>query len=81
MKTTPQLFCVAEDWMLLEGGILYGFTRTKIVAKINLYCKSTQHDFGNCRAGCFVCILFLAYFIEFDILRKTRLDVNVLFSF
>ena len=27
MKTTPQLFCVAEDWMLLEGGVLYGFTR------------------------------------------------------
>ena len=27
MKTTPQLSCVAEDWMLLEGGVLYGFTR------------------------------------------------------
>ena len=22
----PQLFCVAEDWMLLVGGVLYGFT-------------------------------------------------------
>ena len=30
MKTTPQLFCVAEDWMLLEGGVLYGFTRVKL---------------------------------------------------
>ena len=27
MKTTPQLSCVAEDWMLLGGGVLYGFTR------------------------------------------------------
>ena len=27
MKTTQQLFCVAEVWMLLEGGVLYGFTR------------------------------------------------------
>ena len=26
MKTTPQHFCVAEDCMLLEGGVLYGFT-------------------------------------------------------
>ena len=25
-KTTPQHFCVAEDCMLLEGGVLYGFT-------------------------------------------------------
>ena len=25
MKTTPQLLCVAEDWMLLEGAVLYGF--------------------------------------------------------
>ena len=27
MKTTQQLSCVAEDWMLLGGGVLYGFTR------------------------------------------------------
>ena len=27
MKTTPQLPCAAEDWMLLGGGVLYGFTR------------------------------------------------------
>ena len=26
-ETTPQHFCVAEDCMLLEGGVLYGFTR------------------------------------------------------
>ena len=25
-ETTPQHFCVAEDCMLLEGGVLYGFT-------------------------------------------------------
>ena len=25
-KTIPQHFCVAEDCMLLEGGVLYGFT-------------------------------------------------------
>ena len=25
-KTPPQHFCVAEDCMLLEGGVLYGFT-------------------------------------------------------
>ena len=25
-KTTPQHFCVAEDCMLQEGGVLYGFT-------------------------------------------------------
>ena len=25
-KTTPQHFCVVEDCMLLEGGVLYGFT-------------------------------------------------------
>ena len=25
-KTTPQRFCVAEDCMLLEGGVLYGST-------------------------------------------------------
>ena len=25
-KTTPQHFCVAENCMLLEGGVLYGFT-------------------------------------------------------
>ena len=29
MKTTPQLSCVAEDWMLLGGGVLYGFTRSE----------------------------------------------------
>ena len=28
-KTTPQHFCVAEDCMLLEGGVLYGFTGQK----------------------------------------------------
>ena len=27
MKTTPQLSCVAEDCRLLEGGVLYGYTR------------------------------------------------------
>ena len=25
-KTTPQHFCVAEDCVLLEGGVMYGFT-------------------------------------------------------
>ena len=30
-KTTPQHFCVAEDCMLLEGGVLYGFTGERIV--------------------------------------------------
>ena len=25
-KTTPQHFCIAEDCVLLEGGVLYGFT-------------------------------------------------------
>ena len=25
-KTNPQHFCAAEDCMLLEGGVLYGFT-------------------------------------------------------
>ena len=25
-NTTPQHFCVAEDCVLLEGGVLYGFT-------------------------------------------------------
>ena len=29
-KTTPQHFCVAEDCMLLEGGVLYGFTGFKL---------------------------------------------------
>ena len=29
MKTTPQLSGVAEDWMLLGGAVLYGFTRGK----------------------------------------------------
>ena len=29
MKTTPQHFCFAEDFMLLEGGVLYGFTGLK----------------------------------------------------
>ena len=28
-KTTPQHFRVAEDCMLLEGGVLYGFTGPK----------------------------------------------------
>ena len=30
-KTTPQHFCVAEDYMLLEGGVLYGFTGTALI--------------------------------------------------
>ena len=29
-KTTPQHLCVAEDCMLLKGGVLYGFTGTFI---------------------------------------------------
>ena len=31
-KTTPQHFCVAEDCMLLEGGVLYGFSGKGTVA-------------------------------------------------
>ena len=29
-ETTPQHFCVAEDCMLLEGGVLCGFTRPSL---------------------------------------------------
>ena len=31
-KTTPQHFCVPKDCMLLEGGVLYGFTGRKMIA-------------------------------------------------
>ena len=31
MKTTQQHFCVAEDCMSLEGGVLYGFTGLDLI--------------------------------------------------
>ena len=38
MKTTPQIFCVAEDWMLLDGGVLYGFTHhSRSECKLSTY--------------------------------------------
>ena len=35
MKTTPQHFCVADDCMLLEGGVRYGFTGTMSTDKVD----------------------------------------------
>ena len=34
-NSTPQHFCVAEDILLLKGGVLYGFTGPKIKNKKN----------------------------------------------
>ena len=42
-KTIPQHFCVAEDCMLLEVGVLYGFTGTDIVWPV-VHVSAEQHD-------------------------------------
>ena len=39
-KTTPQHFCVAENCMLLEGGVLYGFTGSEDIDK-KIYASHT----------------------------------------
>ena len=66
-KITPQHFCVAEDCMLLEGGVLYGFTggqlgwifytRASVVLEIkkkmkqNTYNKEEKKNNTHCRQG------------------------------